>query len=129
MPVSLPLCCFNSPQNFFGSYLSSLGVSSANAFFPAQHALWYFLIAAVISGAPLLYMLLACANAFFASRHVSVNHGAITLPHLLGLRGALMTVAVTTPACIASARRNASTCYALSELLQLVNYTMLVNFA
>ena len=47
-------------------------------------------MACTIRVSPLALFLFASANAFLASLHSSVNHGANVLPHLLGFLGYLM---------------------------------------
>ena len=74
-------------------------------------------MAFTIRVSPLALFRFASANAFFASLHSSVNHGANVLPHLLGFLGDLIVISFTTPAFTAYSRMYFSTAVALVSLV------------
>ena len=78
---------------------------------------------------PFPYSLLALAISLLASLHVSVNHGARDLPHLLGFFGAVILISFTTPAPTASYNNRFSTAVARSSFPMDVFSTKVWNFA
>ena len=78
---------------------------------------------------PLPYVRFASASFFFASLHVSSNHGASVFPHLLGFVGRVCFTYFTTPAVSASCIIKFSTSCALSSFDLLEPYIILYNFS
>jgi hypothetical protein len=78
---------------------------------------------------PLPCVRFAYANFFFASLHLSSNHGASVFPHLLGFVGRAIFSYFTTPAVNASCIIKSSTSCALSSLDLLESYIIFPNFS
>jgi hypothetical protein len=72
---------------------------------------------------PLPKFRFAAAKACFAYLHLSLNHGANVLPHLLGFFGFLNVISFTTPTSTAFVKMYFSTAAALSSLLQFSLFT------
>jgi hypothetical protein len=70
---------------------------------------------------PLPYVRFACASSFFASLHLSSNHGASVFPHLFGFVGCDNFISLTTPISSAYLSIYSSTAAALWLLVRVVS--------
>jgi hypothetical protein len=117
------------PQKRFGWYFSMSGVSLANSARLLKHVLWNSLVACTMCASPLPYVCFASASFFFASLHLSSNHGASVFPHLFGFLGRAIFSYFTTPAVKASCIIKSSTSCALLSLDLLGSYIIFPNFS
>jgi hypothetical protein len=106
-------------QNYFGLYLRIFGNSWDSTVLLWWHVCLNFLYARFVLTSLFPYVLFCILYARFASLQASLNHGARCLAQRFGFLDCLITVALTTPASMASSTKNYSTIYVRNSLFSL----------